>query len=61
MTATAELTKEDAITAAELAEAYDAYTDAAEICDALVTETHAQAEPTTTVLTTSIHCGHTEA
>jgi hypothetical protein len=62
MTATAELTKEDAITTTELAGGYDAYTDAAELGDALLlTEGYARAEPTTTVLTTSLHCGNTES
>ncbi len=59
MTSTADL--EYTATAAELAEAYDSYTTADEICDAICNdEAYAQAEPTTTVLTTSMHCGADE-
>jgi hypothetical protein len=61
MTITTELTKEDAITTTELAAGYDTYTHADELSDTLVTEAYAQAEPTTTVLTTSLHCGNTES
>lgn len=61
MTNTAELNLEHTATAAELAEAYDSYTDADEIYDAINNnEAYAQAEPTTTVLTTSMHCGADE-
>lgn len=59
MTSTADL--EHTATAAELAEAYDSYTNADEIHDAIHNhDAYAQAEPTTTVLTTSVYCGADE-
>jgi hypothetical protein len=61
MTSITELDLEHTATAAELAEAYDSYTDADEIYDAIKhNEAYAQAQPTTTVLTTSVHCGADE-
>jgi hypothetical protein len=44
------------MTAAELANGYATYTDADELSRTISTEGRAAALPTTTVLTTSLHC-----
>jgi hypothetical protein len=44
------------MTAEQLAESYDTYTDPDEIGREVTTEEREAALPTTTVLTTSLHC-----
>jgi hypothetical protein len=51
---------EERMTIAELATAYDTYTNEFEVSNALETEVLNRTEPTTTVLTTSMHCGNIE-
>jgi hypothetical protein len=48
------------MSAVELAKGYDAYTNADELGHAISTEGRGALEPTTTVLTTSLHCGANE-
>lgn len=48
------------MTTAELAAEYGTYTDEFEVNNALETEMLNRLEPTTTVLTTSMHCGDIE-
>jgi len=49
------------MTSAELAAGYSAYTDAEELGQAVTSERCEAALPTTTVLTTTLHCGEDEA
>jgi hypothetical protein len=48
------------MTTAELAEEYGTYTDEHELNNMLVTDGLNRMMPTTTVLTTSMHCGNIE-
>lgn len=48
------------MTTAQLAEGYSTYINRFEVNNALETEVLNRTEPTTTVLTTSMHCGDIE-
>jgi hypothetical protein len=52
--------RRNTVTTAELAKGYAAYTDADELGRAISAEGRGAVLPTTTVLTTSLHCGATE-